>query len=126
MNNTTGISGRRESNRRRRKLSAIFRVVFAILTLSLVAWTATVIILAHQPDHYGYAFWEYICLVEYTMGYVFLGQMIVMAMLTAWLFIETHKGDADGVRKQLRIFATISFFFGLSYIGRFVTNEYSL
>ena len=35
----------------RNKLRAIFNIVFAVLLLGFIAWTAAVIISAHQPDN---------------------------------------------------------------------------
>ena len=44
----------------RNRLRAIFKIVFAVLLLALIAWTVTVIVYAHQDDE-GYAFNENDC-----------------------------------------------------------------
>ena len=72
------------------------------------------------------------------MGYLFLGQAIVMALLVTWLFIETQRDDAkmrrdrrrgytihkEPLPKELRIYAIITSLFALSYIGRFIFDEF--
>ena len=71
-------------------------------------------------------------------GYLFLGQAVVMSMLVAWLFIETLRLDpfeqlekefGDKIRwregrKPIYVFLAVSAIFGLSYIGRYLLNEY--
>ena len=59
-----------------------------------------------------------------------------MVSLVIWLFIETRRAVAreilarqDGhvthtLRKERCIYAIITTFFGLSYLGRYVMNEY--
>ena len=72
------------------------------------------------------------------IGYIFLGQVIVMVMLVIWLSFETQKDDYQTrrakeigchidrypVSKELCVYITFSFFFALSYIGRFINNEF--
>ena len=70
---------------------------------------------------------------------MFLGQVIVMVLLVIWLFVETLRESVQersarlrGIRtervslsKELCVYATVSVFFALSYIGRFLNNEYN-
>ena len=62
------------------------------------------------------------------MGYVFLGQVIVLSLLVIWLFIETQcrgfEYAGHSTRKQMGLYAVVSTCFALSYIGRFLLNEY--
>ena len=71
-------------------------------------------------------------------GYLFLGQAVVMSMLVGWLFIETLRLDpfeqlekefGDKIRwrqgrKPIYAYLAVSATFGLSYIGRYLLNEY--
>ena len=73
-----------------------------------------------------------------TVGYLFLGQVIVMALLVVWLFVETLRDDAQTRRdrkrgytvhreslfRELCIYAIVSSLFALSYIARFTLNDY--
>ena len=68
------------------------------------------------------------------LGYIFLGQVILMTLLVAWLLLETNRA----VRREKRLYGKvmhtlrteqctygiISVFFGVSYFGRFYLNEY--
>ena len=74
------------------------------------------------------------------LAYCFLGQIIVMGSLVTWLFIEALRYDVQVkhireqgyfvpsrchfVRKELCTYGTITGFFALSYIGRYLTNEF--
>ena len=76
--------------------------------------------------------------MEDIVGYLFLGQTIVMVVLVAWLFVEMQRDDAETRRrrrrgftihkepmpKEMRIYLIISSLFALSYIGRFFINKY--
>ena len=120
------------------RLHSIFKIVFAILIAGLTSLIITVIVSAHQPGNDGSAFSENYCQIVDIVGYLFLGQVIVMVLLVIWLFIETlrespkERRDREqgylvrpwpSVRKYLCFYATISFFFALSYIGRFLNNN---
>ena len=73
-----------------------------------------------------------------TVGYLFLGQVIVMALLVVWLFVEMQRDDAKTRRdrrrgytihkermpKELCVYAIITSLFALSYIGRFILEEH--
>ena len=59
-----------------------------------------------------------------------------MVILVIWLFIETQravdrerrtngKASHNNLRKERCIYALITIFFGLSYVGRFVLNEFN-
>ena len=74
------------------------------------------------------------------VGYIFLGQVIVMGSLVTWLFIEALRYDVQVKRareqgdpvpsrcyfvgKELCTYGTITAFFALSYIGRYLNNEF--
>ena len=73
------------------------------------------------------------------LGYCFLGQVIVMGSLVTWLFIEALRYDVEVKRvreqgdpvpsrcyfvgKELCTYGTITAFFALSYIGRYLFND---
>ena len=73
------------------------------------------------------------------VGYLFLGQVIVMGSLVTWLFIEALRYDVEvkhvrergyfvpsrchSMGKELCTYGTITAFFALSYIGRNLNNE---
>ena len=105
-----------------RRLRTIFNIFFLVLILAFIAWIIAVIVSAHQPGNEGYAFFENFCQAYDLVGYLFLGQVIVMGSLVIWLFIETRKEYS--LRKELCVFATVSAFFALSYIGRCINNEF--
>ena len=74
------------------------------------------------------------------IGYIFLGQVIVMGSFVTWLFIEALRYDASVkfyrdrghivpsrchyVGKELCTYGTITAFFALSYIGRYLNNAF--
>ena len=70
------------------------------------------------------------------IGYIFLGQCIVMVLLVIWLFVVTLREGfkerrdrlrgirTESVSKELCVYATVSVFFALSYIGRYIINEH--
>ena len=74
------------------------------------------------------------------VGYFFLSQVIVMGSLVTWLFIEALRYDVHdkverergyfvpsrchSVGTELCTYGTITAFFALSYIGRYLYNEF--
>ena len=47
-----------------------------------------------------------------------------MVLLVIWLFIETRRAETHTLWKERCSYAIVTTFFGLSYIGRYVNNEY--
>ena len=74
------------------------------------------------------------------VGYIFLGQVIVMGSFVTWLFVEALRYDVyvkharkqgdpvasrcHSVGKELCTYGTVTAFFALSYIGRYINNEF--
>ena len=56
----------------KRRLRAIFKIVFIALLAGLIAFIISVTMLSHKPDHYGFPFLENICQVIDTIAYLFL------------------------------------------------------
>ena len=119
------------------KLRTVFAVVLVGLTLGFLAWSSAVLVSASKALD-RVAFDESYCQVQVVIGYSFLCQVIVMCLLVAWLFVETYRIKAreknkltaqDGsvtnsLHKERCTYAIISSFFALSYVGRFILNEY--
>ena len=72
------------------------------------------------------------------IGAMFLCQVIVMTLLVVWLFVETYRvvarerkawqgggSSSHSLHKERCTYAFVSTFFALSYIGRFITNQYA-
>ena len=120
------------------RLRAIFKIVYLVILVVLIAFITTVIVSAHLPKNGGLAFHENYCQVFDLLGYLFLGQVIVMGLLVTWLFIETLREDPfekaerefgdtcrwRAGRKKMCSYLIVSAFFALSYIGRFFFNDY--
>ena len=75
----------------KKKLRAIFAIVFIGLILGFLTWSIKVIESAREQHNFGYAFLFNTCQVFHIIGYSFLGQVFVMALLVVWLFIETYR-----------------------------------
>ena len=110
----------------KKRLRLAFAFVFIGLIIGFIAWNIAVYVSACVPGNYGYAF---------VGDYCFLFD--VMALLVAWLFIETFRLVArerravqagfasQNLHKERCTYAIISTFFTLSYIGRFVYNRFA-
>ena len=120
------------------RLRAIFKIVYLVILVVLIAFITTVIVSAHLPKNDGWAFLKNNCQVSGMIGYTFLGQFIVMSLLVTWLYIETLREDPfekaerefgdtcrwRAGRKRMCSYLIVSAFFALSYIGRFFFNDY--
>ena len=120
----------------KKQLRTIFVLLFMALILGFIAWSITVLVSAHKPKNLGFAFIENDCLVLDVIAFIFLCQVIVMAILETWLLAETYRVVArerqarqggfvtHALHKERCTYAVISTFFALSYIGRFILNKY--
>ena len=134
IHNATGSSD--IANTAKGKLRLTFRIVFVCLTLCLIIWSTAILVSARQPNSLGYAFNSSYCTVLDAVGIIFLVQVILMSLLVAWLFVETHrvvvrerKAKQGGfatqtLHKERCTYAVVSTFFALSYVVRLVFNVY--
>ena len=121
----------------KKRLRLAFALVFLGLVIGFIAWNIAVYVSAREPGNYGYAFLGDYCFLFDVIGNSFLGQVVIMTLLVAWLFIETYrvvareKRAAQGgfvsqnLHKERCTYAIISTFFALSYIGRFIYNRFA-
>ena len=118
----------------KKKLRFASGLFFALLILAFAVLSTVIIVSAHKDENRGWAFMYDECFVVLIIGYLFLSQVIIMILLVVWLFVETKRAvdrernaRQDGkvthtLMRERCTYATISTFFGLSYIGRFVLN----
>ena len=118
----------------KRKISCARKLLVAVITVAFAAFSIIVIVSAHKDKNHGEAFFGDICVGYNVIAFAFLSQVVVMICLVIWLFVETQRAvnremrEFGKVQRTLRrercIYAIITFFFALSYMARFILNEY--
>ena len=89
IHNARGVTDISETAKR--KLRKIRSILFAVTTFLFAAFSVYVVVTAHLAGNEGFAFFIVECTITYTIGYLFLLQVIVMFGLVIWLFVETQR-----------------------------------
>ena len=76
------------SEKAKKNLRKTRRLLFAIISLAITAFSVGTIISAYKQGNDGFAFGYNECKVINVMGIFFLVQALVMTSLVIWLYVE--------------------------------------